>query len=68
MKCHTCHGFAHLSFQCPSKSVAMAEKGSSKISPKVARSPNKLTLKKTLFNPLMLTQKVNFDDLDLDDE
>jgi hypothetical protein len=34
MKCHTCHDFAHMTFQCPSKSVAMAEKGSSKISPK----------------------------------
>lgn len=67
LKCHTFHGFAHIYFQCPSKPVAMLEKDCPKRNQEAIKGSEKLELEK-ICEPLNANLKVNFDDLDLDDE
>ena len=78
-KCFNCGGFRHMSFQCPSKLVAMLEKDSP--IPKAIMGSKQLEIQEEICEPLNANLKenvedpdlsdvgiLNFDDLDLNDE
>ena len=52
-RCFTCHGYGHLSFQCPTKSVAMVERES----PKEAKESNMSPLEEDVVIHLMLIMR-----------